>query len=83
MSLPLGHAGHHRQDRLGPIQRLDLGFFIHRDHDRIHRRVEIQTDHITDLGLQSRIVENLNVSMRRGWISHFRQILATVEEIPR
>jgi hypothetical protein len=26
---PLGHAGHYRQHRLGPVQRLDLGLLVH------------------------------------------------------
>src|SRR5215203_4600065 len=45
-------AGLHRQGLLGPVQRLDLGLFVHTQHDRVLRRPQIQTDHIGDLGLQ-------------------------------
>ena len=38
----------HRQDRLGALQRLDLGFFIHAQDQRLVRRIEVQPDHIAD-----------------------------------
>ena len=31
---PLGHAGHHRQHRLGPVQRLHLRLLVHAQHHR-------------------------------------------------
>src|SRR4051812_23573606 len=34
MGAPLGHAGHHRQHGLGPVERLDLGLLVHAQHDR-------------------------------------------------
>jgi len=32
MGATLGHAGHHRQHRLGAVQRLDLGCVVHAQH---------------------------------------------------
>ena len=48
----LGQPGADRQDRRGPVQRLDLRLFIDTDHHRLVGRVEIQPDHITNLGVQ-------------------------------
>ena len=39
----------HRQDRLRALERLDLGFLVDREHDRIVRRVHVQPDHIAHL----------------------------------
>src|SRR6202042_3989375 len=39
---PLGHAGHHRQHRLGPVQGLDLGFLVHAQHHRLLGRGVVQ-----------------------------------------
>jgi hypothetical protein len=52
---PLGPARPYRADRLGPLQRLDLGLLVHPDHDRMRRRVQIQPDHVADPGLQLRV----------------------------
>ena len=41
MGLLLGNALAQRQNRLGPIQRLDLGFFVDTDHHRTRRRVQV------------------------------------------
>ena len=51
IGLPLDLAGAHRQDRLGAIQRLDLALLVHADHDRGPGRVEVEPDHVADLGL--------------------------------
>ena len=48
----LGLPGLHRQRLLGPVQGLDLGFLVDAEHDRVLRRVEVQPDHIGDLGDQ-------------------------------
>jgi hypothetical protein len=40
----------HRQARLGPIERLDLALFVHRQHDRMGRRIDVQTDDVLELG---------------------------------
>src|SRR6476620_999613 len=42
----------HRQDRRGPVQRLDLAFFVDREHHGLLRRVKVETNDVTDLGLQ-------------------------------
>ena len=49
----------HRQDRLRALERLDLGFLVDREHDRIVRRVHIQPDDIPHLGHQLRIGRQL------------------------
>jgi hypothetical protein len=46
----LGLPGLHRQRILGPVQRLNLALLDHAEHDRFHRRVEIQADDVGDLG---------------------------------
>ena len=48
----LGVPGLHRQGLLGPVQRLNLAFLIHTQHDRVLRWRQVQADHIGDLGLQ-------------------------------
>jgi hypothetical protein len=45
---PFGHAGHHRQHRLGPVQRLDLALFVHTQHHRLVRRVVVQADDVDE-----------------------------------
>ena len=42
----LGHPEVDRQQRLGPVQRLDLGLLVERQHDRPGRRVQVQADHV-------------------------------------
>ncbi len=42
MRLPRRNARRQRQNRLGPIQRLHLALFIHTQHDRPIRRVQVQ-----------------------------------------
>jgi hypothetical protein len=44
-----GHARHHRQDRLFPIQRLDLTFLIDAEDQRPVGRRQIEADNIADL----------------------------------
>ncbi len=39
----------HRQARLRPVQRLHLRFFIHAEHQRLVRGVEVDADHIRQL----------------------------------
>ena len=47
----------HGQARLGAVERLDLGLLVHRQHDGVLRRVEIQPDHVLDLLSEPRIGE--------------------------
>jgi hypothetical protein len=75
---PLGPARPYRADRLGPLQRLDLGLLVHPDHDRMRRRVQIQPDHVPDPGSSSGSVENLNVSVCQGLRSCSAHTRATV-----
>jgi len=50
VSAPLDLAGAEREHRLGPVERLDLGFLIYAQHDRVLRRIEVQSDHVDHLG---------------------------------
>ena len=59
MAAALGHAGHHRQHRLGPVQRLDTRFLVHAQHHRVLRRVVVQADHIDDLLHEERVRRQL------------------------
>ncbi len=52
---PLGHAGHHRQHRLGPVQGLYLGLLVHAEHDRLLRRVVVEADDVDDLLHEQRV----------------------------
>jgi hypothetical protein len=66
VGVPLGAVGLHRQHRLGAVEGLDLALFVDTQRDRVFGRVEIQADHVGDLGDSSGSVENLNVSARHG-----------------
>jgi hypothetical protein len=55
----LGQARQHRQDRLGAVQRLDLGLLVHAQHHRPLGRVVIQPDDIDDLLDKQRIGRQL------------------------
>ncbi len=52
----LGHAGHHRERRLGPGQSLDLGLLIYTQDHGGFGRIEIQPDDVVDLVDELRIV---------------------------
>ena len=54
-SQPLGVPRPHRQKRLGSVQRLNLGLFIHAQNNRIHRRLHIQPNDCGLLGGKFRI----------------------------
>ena len=49
---PLGQPGLHGQHRRGPVQRLDLRFLVHAQHDRVLRRGQVEPDDVGDLGDQ-------------------------------
>ena len=51
----LRHPGHDRQDRGRPLQGLHLRFLVEAEHHGVLRRVQIQPDHVADLGLEFRI----------------------------
>ena len=54
-----GAALLHRQAGLGPVQRLDLGLFVDRQHEAVGRRVEIEPDDIPELGGERRVLGQL------------------------
>jgi hypothetical protein len=45
-----GAALLHRQAGLGPVEGLDLGLLVDRQHHGMRRRVEIEPDHVPELG---------------------------------
>ena len=55
MGAPLGHAGHHREHRLGPVQGLDLGLLVHAEHHGLLRRVVVEADDVDDLLDEQRV----------------------------
>ncbi len=55
----LGHAGEHRQDRRGAVERLDLGLLVHAEHDGALGRVEIEPDDVADLLDEQRVPREL------------------------
>src|SRR5262249_21120699 len=59
MSAALSLAGAHRQQRLGPIKRLDLRLLVDAQHDRALRWIEIKTDDIAHLFHKQRVRREL------------------------
>ena len=55
VGLLLGNALAQRQNRLGPIQRLDLAFLVDADHYRTRRRIQVEPHHVAQLGFQLRV----------------------------
>jgi Transposase len=59
----MGHAdgqpGPHRQRRLGAVKRLNLRLFVHAQHQRALRRVQIEPDDIGQLGVELRVAAEL------------------------
>ena len=52
VGVPLDLSRAHRQHRLGPVERLDLGLLVDRQHDRPLGRVEVQPHDVADLRLE-------------------------------
>ena len=57
--LPRGQAGPERKDRLRPVERLNLAFLIHAQHDGFIRRVHTQAHDVANLRSKLRIVAEL------------------------
>ena len=55
VGVPLDLARSHRQHRLGPVERLDLGLLVDAEHDGTVGRVEVEADDVPDLGLERRV----------------------------
>src|ERR1700735_633109 len=51
-----------RQARLGPVQRLDLGFLIKGQHHRMGRWIDIEPDHITKLLGKMLVIRQLELA---------------------
>ena len=49
----------HRQDRLGALQRLNLALFVHAEHQRLVRWIQIQSHNIAHLLHEERIAREL------------------------
>jgi hypothetical protein len=52
---PLGLSWPHRQQRLCPVERLDLRLLVDAQHDRPIRRIEIKADDVAHLSLTSQV----------------------------
>ena len=78
MRPPLDLARPHGQQRLRPIERLDLTLFVHAQHQRPIRRVQVQAHDVADLLDKSGSFESLNVSVRCGCRANARQMRCTV-----
>ena len=48
-----------RQPRLRPVERLDLGLLVDREHQTVRRRIEVEADHVAQLGRERRIGRQL------------------------
>src|SRR5471030_2502316 len=55
----LGYAGGQRQNWLSPVQCLNMALLVHKQHNGLGRRIEIQTDDVTRLGNELRIGRQL------------------------
>jgi hypothetical protein len=59
MRAPFGHPRGQGQDRLRPVERLNLALLVHAQHHRLHRRVQIQPDNVARLRHKQRIAREL------------------------
>jgi len=66
----------HRQDRLCPLERLDLRFLVEGEHHGIRRRIHIQADNVPDL-LDEPIVRVLQSVSAAGVVSSVFTITAS------
>jgi hypothetical protein len=62
----LGYAGGQRQNRLSPVQCLNLALLVHSQHHGLGRRIEIQTNNVTRLGNELRIGRQLEGFLTMG-----------------
>ena len=78
-----GSAFLHRQAGLGAVERLNLALFVHRQHDRMCRRVDVEADHVLQLVGKLRIVGELELAdpVRRETRSWLRQMRCTEETL--
>ena len=60
-------AWQHRQHRLGTVQSLTLGLFVGAQHDRLLRRVVVETDHVDDLLHEQRVGGQLEPILQVGF----------------
>src|SRR5512134_3841808 len=74
-----GSAFLHRQAGLGAVERLNLALFVHRQHDRMRRRVDIEADHVLNLSANFGSLESLNWRTRCGARPWLRQMRCTEE----
>ena len=75
----LGHARHHRQDRLGAVQGLDLGLLVDAEHHRALGRVVVEPDDVDDLLDEQRVGGQLERLGRCGLRPKSRQIRPIVD----
>ena len=73
-----GLTGAHRQQWLTAIERLNLRLLINAQDQRLVRRIQLQTDDIAHLSMNSGSLESLKPSTRCGWRPKARQIRPTL-----
>jgi len=59
VAAPRRLAGAHRQHRLAAVERLDLGFFVHAQHDGMLGRRDVETHDVAHLGHEVRVGREL------------------------
>jgi hypothetical protein len=74
VGLALGHARQQRQDRGGPVQRLDAGFLIHAQHHRRLGGLRYNPTTSRTFSMNWGSVDSLKVSTRCGLSPKARQI---------
>jgi len=65
------------EPRLGAVQRLNLGLLVNAEHDRVGRRIDIQTDDVAHFSANFGSFESLKVRMRCGARPWARQMRCT------
>jgi hypothetical protein len=63
---PLHLPGTHGQQRLGPVESLDLALLIDAEHHRLLRRMQVKADHVGDLLLQLGVGAELEAARAVG-----------------
>ena len=59
VAAPFGLTGAHRQQRLGPVEGLDLALLVDAQDQRPFRRIEIEPDNIANLLYEERVARQL------------------------
>jgi hypothetical protein len=71
MRAPLRETGAHRKQRLRAAQGLNLGFLVHAEHDRVRGRVQVQADHVVNLGFHVGVLTKFE-GLGAMWLQRMR-----------